>query len=92
MDEAEQCDRILFMDKGQKIIEGRPKVLKETTPGAHNLEDAFIYYMKQARSQWYATNLGYTDKRVSPDETGQSHLIYADFNALNAAHYFRLRY
>ena len=51
MDEAEQCDRILFMDKGQKIIEGRPKVLKETTPGAHNLEDAFIYYMKQARSQ-----------------------------------------
>ena len=51
MDEAEQCDRILFMDKGSKIIEGRPKVLKETTPGAHNLEDAFIYYMKQARSQ-----------------------------------------
>lgn len=36
MDEAEQCDRILFMDKGSKIIEGRPKVLKETTPGAHN--------------------------------------------------------
>lgn len=51
MDEAEQCDRILFMDKGSKIIEGCPKVLKETTPGAHNLEDAFIYYMKQARSQ-----------------------------------------
>lgn len=51
MDEAVQCDRILFMDKGRKLVEGRPKQLQADISSAKNLEDVFIYYMKLTRGE-----------------------------------------
>ena len=43
MDEANHCDRIGFMKKGQLIAEGSPKELLAAT-GTDSLEDAFLKF------------------------------------------------
>ena len=45
MDEAENlCDRLVIMDHGRVVAEGRPSDLVRDTPGATNLEDVFLAF------------------------------------------------
>src|SRR6476646_10761922 len=47
MNEAERCDRISLMHRGQVLAVGAPKELVEKR-GAASLEDAFISYLEEA--------------------------------------------
>jgi ABC-2 type transport system ATP-binding protein len=55
MDEAEYCDRIALIYKGQKIVLGTPDELKTMAKTAGNsqptLEDAFIYFIERYDEQ-----------------------------------------
>lgn len=43
MDEAERCDRVLFLRDGRILADGRPDELKARA-GARTLEDAFLHF------------------------------------------------
>lgn len=48
MDEAERCDRVLFLRDGRILADGRPDELKSRA-GVQTLEDAFLHFGEGAR-------------------------------------------
>jgi ABC-2 type transport system ATP-binding protein len=51
MEEAEYCDRIAIQDAGVLRALGTPEQVRELSPGAATMEDAFVAIVQQGRGQ-----------------------------------------
>lgn len=54
MDEAERCDRLIFINLGNLLAQGTPKEILSQLPKFiknPNLEDAFVYFLKKGAEQ-----------------------------------------
>ncbi len=79
MEEAFQiCDRVIIMDKGQKMMEGAPQKLLE-----EHVEQYVIETLKFDQSQY--PSLAFDQERIRKDDSHQLPVYYSnDLNALKA--------
>ena len=79
MEEAFQiCDRVIIMDKGQKMMEGAPQKLLE-----EHVEQYVIETLKFDQSQY--ASLAFDQERIRKDDSHQLPVYYSnDLNALKA--------